>query len=41
MEHVKQYKLVYDKRMLDPVTSVSVPSGYHQIADDVELLVNL
>lgn len=41
MERVKQYKLVFDKRVLDPVTRVSVPFGYHQIADDVEQLVNL
>ena len=38
---VKQYGLVFDKRVVDVVTKTSHPYGYERIEDDVHLLIRL
>ena len=38
---VKQYGLVFDKRVVDVVTKTSHPYGYERIEDEVNLLFNL
>jgi len=39
--HVKQYGLVFDKRMIDVDTKSSYPYGYERIGDEVDLLLDL
>ena len=38
---VKQYGLVFDKRVLDVDTKSSYPYGYERIEDEVDLLLDL
>ena len=38
---VKQYGLVFDKRVVDVATKSSYPYGYERIGDDVDLLLDL
>ena len=38
---VKQYELVFDKRVVDVVSKTSHPYGYERIEDDVHLLIRL
>ena len=33
-ERVKRYGLVFDKRVIDPLSKVSLPYGFHRITDD-------
>lgn len=40
-KRVKQYELVFDKRVLSPLTRTSVPFGYQHITDEVEMLTSL
>ena len=40
-KRVKQYKLVFDKRVLDPFSRTSVPFDYNHIANEVEMLTRL
>ena len=35
--HVKQYGLVFDKRVVDVVTKTSHPYGYERIGDEINL----
>ena len=41
VEQVKQYGLVFDKRVVDPTTKISVPFGYSRVGEDVEALLDL
>ena len=41
VEQVKAYGLVFDKRVVDPQTKVSVPFGYSRVGDDVDALMDL
>ena len=41
VEQVKKYGLVFDKRVVDPETKVSVPFGYTRVGDDVDALLAL
>ena len=38
---VKQYGLVFDKRVVDVATKSSYPYGYERIGEEVELLLDL
>ena len=38
---VKQYGLVFDKRVIDVATPSSNPYGYESIGDEVDLLLDL
>ena len=38
---VKQYGLVFDKRVIDVVTRSSYPYGYERIGDELDLLLDL
>ena len=38
---IKQYGLVFDKRVIDVATRSSYPYGYEGIGDDVDLLLEL
>ena len=38
---VKQYGLVFDKRMIDVDTQSSYPYGYERIGDELDLLLDL
>ena len=38
---VKQYGLVFDKRVVDVETKSSHPYGYERIGDEVDLLLDL
>lgn len=40
-KRVKKYGLVFDKRVLDPDTCVSVPFEYHRVTNEVDLLLDL
>ena len=41
VSRVKQYGLVFDKRVVDAVTTTSHPYGYERIGDEVNLLLDL
>ena len=41
VEQTKQYGLVFDKRVVDPVSKRSYPFGYTRIDDDITTLVDL
>ena len=41
VNQTKQYGLVFDKRVVDPVSKRSYPFGYTRIDDDITTLVNL
>ena len=38
---VKQYGLVFDKRVIDVATQSSYPYGYERIGDELDLLLDL
>ena len=38
---VKQYGLVFDKRVVDVATKLSHPYGYERIGDEIDLLLHL
>ena len=38
---VKKYRLVFDKRVIDPATRVSTPYGYSWFRNEVDLLLSL
>ena len=38
---VKQYRLVFDKRVIDVATRSSYPYGYQRIGDELDLLLDL
>ena len=38
---VKQYGLVFDKRVIDVATRSSYPYGYERIGDELDLLLDL
>ena len=38
---VKQYGLVFDKRVIDVTTQSSYPYGYERIGDELDLLLDL
>ena len=38
---VKQYGLVFDKRVIDVATRSSYPYGYERIGDELDLLLEL
>jgi len=40
-KRIKNYGLVFDKRVLDPTTMKSVPFGFKRIRDDIDLLMEL
>ena len=40
-ERKKQYKLVFDKRVIDPAARSSTPYGYNWLGAEVELLMDL
>ena len=40
-KRVKKNGLVFDMRVLDPDTCVSVPFGYHRVTNEVDLLLDL
>ena len=40
-ERVKKYGLVFDKRVIDAATRVSMPYGYNWFGGDAELLLSL
>ena len=40
-ERVRKYGLVFDKRVIDAATRVSMPYGYNWFAGDAELLLSL
>ena len=40
-ERVKKYGLVFDKRVIDAATQVSMPYGYNWFGGDAELLLSL
>ena len=37
----KQYGLVFDKRVVDPITRISTPFEYHRVNDDIDNLLDL
>ena len=37
----KQYGLVFDKRVVDPVTRTSTPYGYRRVTDNIANLMDL
>ena len=39
--HIKQYGLVFDKRVIDVANRLSYPYGYEKIGDEVDLLLEL
>ena len=41
VEQRKKYGLVFDKRVVDPITRVSVPYGYRRVHDDVNTLLDI
>ena len=41
VNQTKQYGLVFDKRVVDPVSKRSYPFGYARIDDDIATLVDL
>ena len=41
VEQVKQYGLVFDKRVVDPTTKVSVPFGFTRVGENIDALLSL
>ena len=41
VEQVKQYGLVFDKRVVDPETKRSLPFGFSRVGEDVHALIHL
>ena len=41
VEQTKKYGLVFDKRVVDPETKVSLPFGYSRVGEDVDTLMEL